>query len=81
MGGFGMRAVRGLVVVALLGLLPVAGCVKKGTPENGEEKATYTLTKKAYTHLLKTREHVEKKEYKEAFEELDEMAERKASSS
>ncbi|MGD8859069.1 MAG: tetratricopeptide repeat protein [Myxococcales bacterium] len=58
-------------------LLLAAGCVKKTGSGDGDEAVSHTISKKAYLHLQRVGEHMEKKEYEEALEELDEMAERK----
>lgn len=71
---FGTWAALG---AALLTLAFAPGCVKKASTEDGGDKATYTMTKKAFMHLQRVQEHAEKKEWDEAMEELDEMAERK----
>ncbi|MDH5671258.1 MAG: hypothetical protein OEZ06_03860 [Myxococcales bacterium] len=63
-----------LVLLSAGGAL--GGCVSHAKTD-GEEKVTYTLTKKAFMHLQRVQEHASKKEWKEALEELDSMAERK----
>ncbi len=68
--------IRAVLVVALLGLGAPA-CVKNTNADGSEERIQYTLTKKAFMHLQRVNEHAEKKEWAEALEELDQMAERK----
>jgi len=64
--------------IALLCLAVTTGCVKKAqTGADEPEKQSFTVTKKAYVHLGKAGQHIEKKKYVEALEEMERMKRRK----